>query len=298
MDAFFVELNTLCLEEILHGGLSHLAVVSEAVCLDATLHLDQVVMSASNLVFGKLTHSLNEVFVSSIKDDNATREDRLVLNVLIKARLLTFWKLFFIFFNRLTIFIELNHFLEECVLCSLIGSGVSVKDVTTVAAVVLAKFQLEQLVKEFVGHSDLMVLDDNLGPAILRFFQVSSLLIDLFFHGSFDFFKFGSAVINEFIFSSGLLVNCSHAENFIYELTHVHSRTVVVLGELLSIESFATSRGTGDKDLHGVEATESVEFLLEVSDVFPDAELCVPLELVVSLQLFNFFWLEICRLRL
>ena len=252
MDAFFVELNTLSLEKVLYSGLGHLTVVSEAVCLDATLHLDQVVMSASNLVFGKLTHSLNEVFVSSIKDDNATREDRLVLNVLVKARLLAFWKLFFIFLNRLTIFIKLNHFLEECVLCSLIGSGVSVKDVTTVAAVVLAKFQLKKLVEEFVGHSDLMVLDDNLGPAILGFFQVSSLLIDLFFHGSFDFFKLCSAVVDEFIFSSSLLVNRSHAENLIDELTHVHSRNVVVLGELLSIESLATGRGTGDKDLHRV----------------------------------------------
>ena len=240
------------LEEVLHSGFGHLTVVGEAVCLDATLHLDQVVMGASNLVFGKLTHSLNEVFVSSIEDDNATREDGLVLNVLVKARLLAFRKLFFVFFDSLPIFIILNHFLEECVLCSLIGSGVSVKDVTTVAAVVLAKFQLKKLVEKFVGHSDLMILNDNLRPAILWLFQVSALLIDLFLHGSFDFFKLGSAVVDEFVLSSGLLVNRSHPEHLVDQLTHVHARNVVVLGELLGIESLTTSRGTSDKDLHGV----------------------------------------------
>jgi len=143
-----------------------------------------------------------------------------------------------------------------------------------------------------------MVLDDHFGPSILGLFQVSALLIDLFFHGGFDFFKLGSAVVDEFVFAGGLLVNRSHAENLIDELTHVHARNVVVLGQLLGIESLTTRRGACDKNLDGVQATESVEFFLKISDVFPDAELCVPWELVISLEFLNFFWLEICCLSL
>ena len=59
----------------------------------------------------------------------------------------------------------------------------------------------------------------------------------------------------------------------------MHAGDVVVLCQLLSVESFTTGRGTRDENLDGVQATERVELLLEGADVLADTKLSVPLEL-------------------
>ena len=109
--AFFVERNTLLLEEGLHGRLSNFTVISQSVGLNAASHRTHIVMGTVDLVFWELSYSLNQVLIFAIKNDNTSWENAIILDMLVKAWLFALWKFLFFIFNRLTIFTVLNHFL-------------------------------------------------------------------------------------------------------------------------------------------------------------------------------------------
>ena len=207
-NALFVKLNTLLLEEVLNGWLGDLAVIADAVRLDPSLHVLEVVVRANDLIFGQLADSCDEIFVAPIKHNDTAWEDVIVLDVLVKAWLLTFLQLLFFLFNWLaSLGVQLDHFLEEGVLSALVRPRESIKDVATITAVILAKFKLEYLPKELVRDANLSVRDLNLRPAILWLFQFTPLFSDFFLHGCLDLLKFGATIINKLVFTCGLLIN-------------------------------------------------------------------------------------------
>ena len=55
-DALFVKLDTLLLEEVLHGWLSYLTVIANTVFLDPSLHIFEVVVRANDLIFGQFAN--------------------------------------------------------------------------------------------------------------------------------------------------------------------------------------------------------------------------------------------------
>lgn len=83
----FEELDALHLEEVLHSWLGNLAVVGESVILDAATHVILIVVSVADAVFWQLAHTCNQVLISSFEDDDATREDSIVLDHLFPVRL-------------------------------------------------------------------------------------------------------------------------------------------------------------------------------------------------------------------
>ena len=135
-DALLVELDSLLLEAILHGRLSSRAIVGCTIVLDPSLHVINIVVSAEDLIFWQLSHTADQVFITSIEGDHTSWEDVIVLDVVIKTGLLTFGKLFFIIINCRTIFVVFDHLLHERVLSALEFTREAVKDVTTVTAVV------------------------------------------------------------------------------------------------------------------------------------------------------------------
>lgn len=83
----FEELDALHLEEVLHSWLSDLAVVGKSIILDAATHVILIVVSAVDAVFWQLAHTCDQVLISSFEDDDATREDSIVLDHLFPVRL-------------------------------------------------------------------------------------------------------------------------------------------------------------------------------------------------------------------
>ena len=51
-DALFVKLDALLLEEVLHGRLGDLTVIANAVLLESSLHVFEVVVRAFDLILG------------------------------------------------------------------------------------------------------------------------------------------------------------------------------------------------------------------------------------------------------
>ena len=213
--------------------------------------------------------------------------------MLVEARLFAFRQLFFLVFNRLSIFVILNHLLEESVLCILVASREAVKDVTPVATVIFAELELKDLPKKFIRDTDLVISDDDLGPAVFGLFHVGTLFIDGFLHGSLDLFQLGAAIVDQLVLSGSLLIDGSHAENLVDHLSYVHTRDVVILCQLLRIERLARSRWASHEDLDWVKTAESVELGLEGADALPDSELGVPGELLFLLKFFLLLWFEL-----
>ena len=83
----FEELDALHLEEVLHSWLSNLAVVGESVVLNAATHVIFIVVSVVDLVFWQLAHTCDQIIIGSFQDDDATREDSIVLDHLLPVRL-------------------------------------------------------------------------------------------------------------------------------------------------------------------------------------------------------------------
>ena len=83
----FKELDALHLEEVLHSWLSNLAVVGESVVLNAATHVIFIVVSVVDLVFWQLAHTCDQIIIGSFEDDDATREDSIVLDHLFPVRL-------------------------------------------------------------------------------------------------------------------------------------------------------------------------------------------------------------------
>ena len=207
-NTLFVKLNTLLLEEVLNGWLGDLAVIADAVRLDPSLHVLEVVVRASDLIFGQLADSCDEIFVAPIKHNDTAWEDVIVLDMLIEAWLLAFLQLLFLFFYWLASFrVNLDHFLEESVLSALVSPRESIGDVATITAVVLAEFKFEHRPEEIVGDANLIVRNLNLRPTILWLFQFTPLFGNFLLHGCLDLLKFRAAIIDKLVFTSGLLIN-------------------------------------------------------------------------------------------
>ena len=284
-NALFVKLNTLLLEEVLDGWLGNLAVIADAVRLDPSLHVFEVVVRANDLIFGQLADSCDEIFIAPIEHNDTAWEDVIVLDVLVEAWLLAFLQLFFLLFHWLaSLRVHLDHFLEEGVLSALVRPREPIRDVAAITAVVLAKFKPEHLPEELVRDANLSVRDLNLRPAFLWLFQFSPLFSDFFLHGLLDLLKLGAAIIDKLVIRGGLLINFRHSEDFFNELSNMYSWNVVVLGKLMRIVGFTAGWWASDEDLDGVEPTMRVEFYLERTYALSDAELGVPWELLLLNQ--------------
>ena len=219
LKAFLEELDSFFFKEVLDSWLSNSAVVCCAVSLDSPFHILQIVVSSEDSGFREFSHSLDEVLIAAIQYNDAAWEDTLVFFVLVKSWKFSFWELLFFFLNHLAVFIVLNDFLEEGVLSSSVDTRIAIKDVASVSAVVLAKLELQALLQQVIRHTDLTVFDNDFRPAVLRLFPVfafCSSLVDFFFHGCFDFFKFGAAVISKFVFARCLLINGGSTEHFVH----------------------------------------------------------------------------------
>ena len=157
-NAFFVKLNTLLLEEVLDGWLGDLAVIADAVRLDPSLHVFEVVVRANDLIFGQFADSCDEIFIAPIEHNDTAWEDVIILDVLVEARLLAFLQLFFFLFDWLaSLRVHLDHFLEEGVLSALVRPREPISDVAAITAIVFAKFKLEHLPEELVRDANLSV---------------------------------------------------------------------------------------------------------------------------------------------
>ena len=100
LDLLLVELDSLLLEEVLHGGFGHLAIVGKSVGLDAPRHVHHVVLGAYNLVFWQFADPLDQLFVLPLKHYNAAWENARVLHVLVKGWFFTLGKLFLLVLDR------------------------------------------------------------------------------------------------------------------------------------------------------------------------------------------------------
>ena len=224
----------MLLEEVFHSRLGNRRVVSFTIIFESSLHVFDVIVSAEDLTFWELSHARNKIFVLAFEDNNTTREDRVVLDVLVEAGLFTFGKFLLIFFNRFTFFVELLNLLHESVLGALELARETIKNVTTITAVILAQLDLQHFPKEFVGDAKLFEGDLDFGPAILRLFLFATLLLNEFFLGCFDLFELGDAGFDKLclwiVLTNGFWINLGHAVHFINELFYVNARDVVVLG--------------------------------------------------------------------
>lgn len=194
LNVLVVGLYSLLSEEVLDGGVSDLAVVGQTVRFHSASHVLHVVMRAMDLVFRQLLHSLNQIFVFAIKDDDTAREDGIILHMLIEAWLFSFRQfllLFFLFFPFFPV-----GFLEEGSLGTFVFSWVAIQDVASVAAVVRTQFNFEHLAEKVVSYPDLTVANDDFRPAILWLGQVSSLLFDCFLHLLTDLLHLCPAVVD------------------------------------------------------------------------------------------------------
>ena len=207
-NALFVKLNTLLLEEVLDGWLGDLAVIADAVRLDPSLHVFEVVVRANDLIFGQLADSCDEIFIAPIEHNDTAWEDVIILDVLVEAWLLAFLQLFFFLFHWLaSLRVHLDHFLEEGVLSALVRPREPIRDVATITAIVFAKFKPEHLPEELVRDANLSVRNLNFRPAFLWLFQFAPLFRDFFLHGCLDFLKLGAAIVDKLVSTGGLLIN-------------------------------------------------------------------------------------------
>ena len=178
------------------------------------------------------------------------------------------------------------------------GAWVAIKNVTSVAAVILAELDLENLLEQVIGNSHVLFLDLDLGPLFsLRRLLVGSLLLDLLCHGSFDLFNLCAAVGLKHVLGIGFLLwNAHHLENFLNKLAYVHSRNVVVVRKLLGVVGFTAGRWTGNEDLDRLEAAECVELGFEHANLETESKAAVPLELLLFLQRILLLLLELLLL--
>lgn len=88
--------------------------------------------------------------------------------MLVETWLFSFFKFYFFVFNKLTFLVILGDLFKEAVLGILICPREAVQDTTTIAAVILCKLNFEDLPKKIVRDSDLLVVNDDFGPAFLR----------------------------------------------------------------------------------------------------------------------------------
>jgi len=91
----------------------------------------------------------------------------------------------------------------------------TIKNVASVAAVILAKFEFEHLPEKFVWHSDLTVLNHNFRPAVLRLLLFGPFFVDCLFHLRFYFIDLCTAVVSQFVFARSLLVDGGSAHHLI-----------------------------------------------------------------------------------
>ena len=72
----------------------------------------------------------------------------------------------------------------------------------------------------------------------------------------------------------------------------MHLGNVVVLGQLVGIESLTTRWGSCDENLHWIQSSELIELCVKLSDILADSSLGMPWELSLFLQFLLFFGLE------
>lgn len=144
-DVFLVKLNSLLLEEVLNSRFSNCAVVGDAIVLNPSLHVLNIVVSAKDLILWQLSHSADQILITSIEGNDTAWENVVIFDVVIETWLLTFRQLFFIILDWLTIFIVLDHLLHESVLGALVFTRETIQNVTTVATIVLIQLQRENV---------------------------------------------------------------------------------------------------------------------------------------------------------
>ena len=179
------------------------------------------------------------------------------------------------------------------------GAWVAIKNVTTVAAVILAELDLENLLEQVIGNSNVRLLYLDLGPLLhsLRRILAGSRVLDLLYHVSFDLFNLCADSGLKLVLSIGFLFRNAHTlENFLNKLANVHSRNVVVMRELLGVVGFTAGRWTGNEDLDRLEAAECVELGFEHANLETESEAAVPLELLLFLQRLLLLLLELLLL--
>ena len=244
------------------GWLGYFTVISGTISPNSTLHILNRVVCSDNFFLGELSYACDQIFIFAIKNNYTARENAQIFLVLVKTWLLTFLKFLFLFFLKLTILIILWNLLEESVLRVLVYPRESIQDVASIAAIILVKLKFKHIPEQLVRHSDLRVVDNDVGPTLLRLWQFGSLLIDLLFHSGLDLFELSSAVIDQLILTSCFFVNCSHSENLINQLPNMDARNIVVASQFLRVVCLSTCRRTSDENLDGIEASMSVKLTL------------------------------------
>ena len=92
----------------MHARFGNYAVVSSAVCLEASKHIIFSVVSALNLVFWKLAYTFDQIFILALQHDSRGWENSCSLlvtgrEVLFNVIFIIFWKFFFfLFFDEIT----------------------------------------------------------------------------------------------------------------------------------------------------------------------------------------------------
>ncbi len=219
-------------------------------------------MSTLNLLLSLFFHSVDQFLVISLQHNRVMGVDRLISQISFKWRLLTFFKLRFIFLNYLSILVSLYRFVQEDVLGIFECSWEPIKDVSSIATSILRKSQLEDSIEELVWYTYLRVFDYNVRPTIFWFLLICSSLCDIFLNLGFGFFYLGSAIVNESIFSSLLFVNGSHSEDFINKFFDIHFWDIVVFCQFICIKCLTWGWWPSYENLDWVKTSEFVEFLV------------------------------------
>lgn len=102
----------------------------------------------------ELLDSLHQEVILLLKHDHRRWANTFIFDISVKVLFLSFFEWLFFFLYDVSFFVSDLLFLQENVLSIFKRSWEAVKDVASVAAIILVESDLQQLVNEFVRDSD------------------------------------------------------------------------------------------------------------------------------------------------
>jgi hypothetical protein len=149
-------------------------------------------VSTGNFYLWEMFDPVHQELLFLLQNNGGCWSNICVQDISFEAFFLSFFKLWFFFFYWVIILIVFDNLFQENMLAIFVCSWESIKDITSISAVIFSKSFLEQLVKELVWYSHSQGVSVDLRRVFNTVFSILSLncfdlscdiLIDLGFDG-------------------------------------------------------------------------------------------------------------------